>query len=92
MRPIPKTQRVRAFLNAVDANAREVSNQFFGEMYRTAVHEAVRGNTILFEFLSQLEHMPVDIETFIDSPEFLGATDLEMWPEVRKAIVEENEN
>lgn len=92
MNPIPKTQRVRAFLSAVDANAREVSNQFFGEMYRTAVHEAVKGNTILFEFLSQLEHMPVSIETFIDSPEFLGATDLEMWPEVRKAIVEENQH
>ncbi len=87
------TRKKRAFLGAVDVMAGEVKNRMFGEMYRTAVNNKVRHNdSALFEFLCQLERAPVGIEEFIDSTEFLGATDLTLWPEVRKAIVEINSN
>lgn len=86
------TRRKRAFLGAVDTIAKDIENQTFADMYRTAVRNKVeRGDDALFEFIRQLERMPVGIETFIDSPEFLGATDLTLWPEVRKAIVEANQ-
>lgn len=92
MQAMKRTQRVQAFLNTTKTVSKELDNQLFARMYTTAVEQVVDGNTTLFEFLNQLEHMPVDIETFLDSPEFLGATDLVMWPEVRKAIIEENQN
>lgn len=92
MAALRKTRRVQQFLHVVDSRAKEISNQMFGEMYRTAVHNSVTGDMNLFDFLSSLEHIPVSITEFLDSEEFLGATDLVMWPEVRKAIIEENEN
>lgn len=68
-------------------------NKMFAEMYATALDRKVYHNdNHLFEFMKHLEHPPVDIEEFLDSPEFLGATDISIWPEVRKAIVEINRN
>lgn len=90
MQAIKRTRRVQAFLHTVKNVAGEVHNRLFGEMYRTGVEQLVDGKPTMFQFLQELEHMPVDIETFLDSPEFFGATDLVMWPEVRKAIIEEN--
>ena len=87
------TRRKQAFLAAVDSIAQEVKNPQFAQMYRDAVHSKVKeGNDALFDFLNQLERIPVGIEEFIDSTEFLGATDLSLWPEVRKTIVEMNQN
>ncbi|ALT58047.1 hypothetical protein FDG94_gp055 [Pseudomonas phage SM1] len=90
--PMKKTRRVQAFLRTIESVSKDIDNAFFGLLYRTAMERMVDGEATLFEFLGQLEHMPVSIETFLDSAEFLGATDLVMWPEVRKAIVEENQN
>lgn len=91
-RRIPRGRRVAAFVDEVKALASEMQNKMFAEMYQTAVMQAMKGDRVLFDFIAQLERPPVDIETFIDSPEFLGATDLEIWPEVRRAIVEINCN
>lgn len=86
-------RRKQAFLAAVDTMADGVKNAQFAEMYRTAVrNKVIDGDDSLFTFLMQLERVPVDIEEFLDSPEFFGATDLKLWPEVRKAIVEANRN
>lgn len=68
-------------------------NKMFAEMYATALDRKVYHNdNYLFEFMKHLEQPPVDIEEFLDSPEFLGATDISIWPEVRKAIIEINRN
>lgn len=66
-------------------------NKMFGEMYAYALERKVYYNdSHLFNFLKHLTHPPVSIEEFLDSPEFLGSTDLSIWPEVRKAIIEIN--
>lgn len=68
-------------------------NKMFAEMYATALDRKVYHNdNYLFEFMKHLEQPPVGIEEFLDSPEFLGATDISIWPEVRKAIIEINRN
>lgn len=76
----------------VENIAGQLENKQFAEMYKTAVERFMRGDTVLFEFMQQLERAPVGIEEFLDSPEFFGATDISIWPEVRKAIIEINEN
>lgn len=87
------TRRKRAFLSAVDTIAQDIENKLFADIYRTAVRDKVeRGDNTLFEYIKHFERMPVGIETFLDSPEFLGATDLKLWPEVRKAIIALNCN
>lgn len=89
----PVTRRKAAFLSAVDTIAGGLQNRMFAEMYRTAVSDKIRrGDDTLFQFLTHLERIPVDIETFMDDPEYLGATDMTIWPEVRKAIIEINCN
>jgi hypothetical protein len=89
----PVTQRERAFLSAVDTMAGGIKNAMFAEMYKTAVENVVRRqDRTLFEFLGTLERIPVDIETFLDSPEFLGATDITLWRSVREALIEINCN
>lgn len=66
-------------------------NKMFGEMYAHALERKVYHNdSALFNFMKHLTHPPVSIEEFLDSPEFLGSTDLTLWPEVRKAIIEIN--
>lgn len=89
----PLTRRKQAFLNAADSMVAGVGNRMFADMYRTAIRKQLtEGDSSLFTFMANLERTPVGIEEFIDSPEFLGSTDLTLWPEVRKTIVEINNN
>lgn len=89
----PLTRRKQAFLNAADSMVAGVGNRMFADMYRTAIRKQItEGDSSLFTFMANLERTPVGIEEFIDSPEFLGSTDLTLWPEVRKTIVEINNN
>lgn len=68
-------------------------NKQFARMYASAIEQRVYHNrTHLWDFLKQLERPPVSIEEFLDSPDFIGATDVTLWPEVRKAIIEINCN
>ncbi len=91
MEPRKLSQKERRFLTEARALADGMENQYFAEMYITALENRVMyGDSTLFDFLAQLERVPVDIETFIDSPEFLGATDIDVWPEVRKTLIELN--
>jgi hypothetical protein len=69
-----------------------LSNQMFADMYRAAVRNKLHGDGVLFDFLSALERAPVGIEEFIDSPDFLGATDLKLWPKVRESIIALNKD
>lgn len=86
------TLRQRRFVQAVDTIAEGLQNQMFAEMYREAVAKVLEGDDTLFRFLGTLERAPVDIETFIDDTEFLGATDFRLWPEVRRTVIEINQN
>jgi len=84
--------RKQLVIQEVELIADGLANKQFSEMYRHAVLCAMNGDTRLFDFMSVLDRVPVSIEDFIDSPEFLGSTDLEMWPEVRRAVIEENKD
>lgn len=71
----------------------DCENKQFAEMYATAIERKVYHNdSFLFDFMKRLVFAPVGIEEFLDSPEFIGATDLSIWPEVRKAVVDINSN
>lgn len=75
------------------AAVEECENPLFGAMYATALERKVyRNDTVLFDFMKRLLHPPVSIQEFLDSPEFLGATDITLWPEVRKAIIAINQD
>jgi hypothetical protein len=65
----------------------------FGDMYVHAIEQYVLHNNPKFMmFLKELEQPPVSIEDFLDSTDFMGATDLQLWPEVRQAIVDINKD
>lgn len=87
------SDRERAIIERAKDAVADNENQMFAEMYVTAIEKRVLENDeTLWKFLRQLEQIPVSIETFLDSPQFLGATDLNIWPEVRKAIIEINQD
>lgn len=88
----PLNRRALRFIEEAETVAAGMNNQMFGEMYVASVKNALHGDPLLFNFIKQLERPPVSIEEFLDSPEFVGATDLEIWPEVRKALIEINCN
>ena len=82
-------RRTQAILDRVREEANGFENKMFGDMFYEAVYRKHTSNdTALFDFVQQLEQPPVDIETFLDSEEFMGATDITLWPEVRKAVIE----
>lgn len=68
-------------------------NAMFRDFYLHAMERRIfhDDNTFL-HFIGQLKQQPIDIETFLDSDDFMGATDLKLWPEVRKAIIAINKN
>lgn len=87
------SRRKQAFLAAVETMSEGIKNAQLADMYKTAVLNLVKhGDSQLFTFMQQLERAPVSINEFLDSKEFLGATDIQVWPEVRKAIIEINQN
>lgn len=87
------TRRQMEIMDRTREAASEFDNKLFAEMYVTAIErKIVHGDDALYKFLSHLEQAPVSIETFIDSEEFMGATDLDVWPVVREAIIGINKN
>lgn len=87
------SHRERAILERTREAAQGFENKLFAEMYVTAVErKLIDGDDALYKFMGHLDQAPVDINTFLDDDEFLGATDLSMWPEVRAAIVGINED
>lgn len=87
------SRREQEILERTREAARGFDNKLFAEMYVTAVERKIfQGDDALYKFMGHLDQAPVDIETFIDDPEFLGATDLTLWPEVRAAIIGINQD
>lgn len=97
-RPMPGvapgvTEQARAMVQAAWEEAERCENKLFGEMYATALERRVYSNdNVLFNFMKHLTHAPVSIEEFLVSEEFIGATDLKIWPEVRDAVVAANKD
>lgn len=87
-----KKSRAAIFMEQVGVIAGQLENAQLAAMYQSAVARAMKGDKVLFDFMGQLERAPVSIEEFMDNPEYLKATDLVIWPEVRKAIIEINCN
>lgn len=85
------SRRERAVLDRAREAADGFENKMFAAMYVEALtRRLLHNDSSLYRFLGSLEQPPVDIETFLDDPQFLGGTDLTLWPEVRKAIIEIN--
>lgn len=73
--------------------ARTFDNKLFADMYLLAMERKVfHDDDTFLEFIEQMEQQPVSIEEFLDSPDFLAATDLELWPQVRQAIIDINKD
>jgi len=83
--------KAKRMVEAARAAASSFKNPLFGEMYAYAIEQyAERGNDSFLRFMQELEQPPVSIEEFIDSENFLGATDIGLWPAVREAVIEIN--
>ena len=98
----PRRRRIRArridtrqekILRKAREMVAEFENPLFASMYMHAMEQKVfEEDEIFLDFLSHLEQPPVSIHEFLDSTDFLAATDLVLWPEVRQAIIDINEN
>lgn len=87
------SRREEAIIERAREAAQGFENPLFAEMYVTALERKIRdGDDALYKFMHQLEQPPVSPEAFLDDPEFMGSSDMTIWPEVRTAFIELNEN
>ena len=85
------SEQARSMVMSAREEAKRCENAQFGEMYATALERKVYYNdSVLFDFMKHLTHAPVSIEEFIEGEEYVGATDLKIWPEVRHAVITAN--
>lgn len=83
----------RAKLEAIRAEAATMSSSMLAEMFVYACERKVYHNDDHFlAFIDRLELEPVTIQEFIDHEDFLGATDLVLWPKVRQAVIDINKD
>jgi len=88
-----KNIKAKRILDAVKEVSASFKNVMFGNMYVYAIEQKLeKGNDNYLRFMQEFWQPPVDIETFLDSDDFLGSTDLVLWPEVRKAIISINKD
>jgi hypothetical protein len=86
-----KAAKVRRLVDTFRAANPQIANNQFIEFYAFALERVlIDDDRSYLDFIKTLKQIPVSIEEFLVSDEFIGATDLELWPEVRKAIVEVN--
>lgn len=86
-----RSQKIRRLIDNAHRLADRFDNPSFVEFFTFALERVVdHGDPNYLQFIQQLRQPPVDIETFIDSPDFMGATDLNLWPVVRQAVVDLN--
>jgi len=78
-------------IDAAEASVSTLNNKMFAEFYVHAIKQAAMHNNHNFlNFIEHLKQPPVSIEEFIDSDQFMGSTDLKLWPKVREAVIELN--
>ncbi len=87
------SERERGLLEQAKEAISTFDNHMFGEMYYESLRrKLVEDDDSLFRFMQHLEQPPVSPDAFLDSEEFIGSTDLTIWPEVRAAFLELNQN
>lgn len=69
---------------------RTVRNARFRDYILLAIDEAAAGDLWRFEQCQNLKYMPVDIEEFLLSEEYLGDKDSPLWPAVIEELIEIN--
>ena len=83
----------KAKMDVLKKEAAEMDSSMLAEMFIFACERMVyHQDTTFMTFLDYLERTPVTIEEFIDGEDFLGATDLILWPLVRKAVIDINKH
>jgi hypothetical protein len=87
------TAKIRRLIDEARRTSDRYGNPQFVDFYAFSLEQHVdHKNRAFFDFITQLREPPVPIETFLDHENFMGSTDLELWPEVRRAIVELNKD
>jgi hypothetical protein len=69
---------------------RTVRNPRFRDYILLAIDEAEQGDTWRFTQCQNLKYMPVDIEEFLLSHEYVGSKDTSLWPAVVDELIEIN--
>lgn len=69
---------------------RTVRNPRFRDYILLAIDEAAEGDTWRFEQCQNLKYMPVDIEEFLLSEEYVGNKESSLWPAVVDELIEMN--
>lgn len=88
-----RTAKEIKVLNAAQQAASTLENSALAGLYVYALERKTKYNdTTYLDFMKELEQAPVSIETFLDSEDFIGATDLTLWPAVREAIININKD
>lgn len=62
-----------------------------GDVYAAACERLFEGNDeTLFAFLSSMRRVPVSIHEFLESKDFMGGVDMEIWPQIKRDIIDVN--
>lgn len=76
-------------LDLIREEASAFDNSMLADMYVYACEQHIlNDNPKFMEFMAELDQTPVSIEEFLDSEDFIGGTDLKLWPKVRESIIE----
>ncbi|RKZ86314.1 MAG: hypothetical protein DRQ39_05875 [Gammaproteobacteria bacterium] len=76
-------------LDLIKIEASKFDNRMLAEMYVYACEQQiVHNNPHYMQFMGELDQTPVSIVEFLDSEDFLGGTDLTLWPAVRDSLIE----
>lgn len=87
----PTTRKQEMLLRVAREQAAHFKNKMWGDMWAFAIEQFVeQGNPYFLKGLEHFERAPVGIEEFLDSKKFIAATEIKLWPAVRKAIVDIN--
>ena len=81
------TRKAQLMIEAAEASVSTLDNKMFAEFYVHAMKQAaVHNNHNFLNFIEQLKQPPVSIEEFIDSDQFIGSTDLKLWPKACSSL------
>lgn len=87
------SRKAQLMLQTARESVASFDNAMFGSMYVYAMEQSIlHGRKEFLAFLKELREPPVSIEEFLDSEDFMGSTDLKLWPKVREAIIRINHN
>jgi len=72
----------------LEANGEKLASDILRFAADRAFLKGQHGNMAYLNAFSNLKFIPVGIEEFLESDEFLGGTDFKLWPELKKIVIE----